>query len=241
MRRKRARFVLSAVALAASVALAAAACTTSEDEDSGTLTTAAEGSSTTAGSDASDEHVVYEVGSNALLKHYFMTVAELNSAEEVDLIVKGEVLETRDTYVNHEAYRILTVGVDEVYKGEITKRITVYEDGGLIPLSEVLPDWEGKFDPNTLSKEEIEHGVVAFSFMGAKLAEKGDKVVLYLCKNPNPSQGDSYQPIMGPYSHFTLDETTGRYVRPDMEEFPEFESDVSKESMESALGRLKSR
>ncbi len=207
------------------------------DTDGRSISTGDSASTTTSGSDG---RIVFEVDSSALLKDYYMTVDDINAAGNVDVIVKGKVLSTQDVYEDHFAARILTVKVQKAYKGDPADEITVYEDGGLVPLREVLPEMEGHFDPASLTEEQIENGLVDYRFEGADHSEAGDHVVLYLCENPNPSQAGSYQMIMSVFGRFKLDEAGNKYVRPEMRGNVRFETEKGKGAMEGALEKLKS-
>jgi hypothetical protein len=236
----RMRAVVCSVAILAVCAAGPSGCTSDCSALTHVSAVTTDGTGTTetiANHDAA--HVVLKVDSTAFWKYYCKTIDELNSSEAVEVIIRGEVVGTRDVYIEHAGQRILTVDVNKVYKGESAQQITVYEDGGIVPLKEVLPDMEGHYDPASLSEDDIENGLVDFRYMGAEHSQVGDKVILYLRVNPNESQAGSYQMIMGPYSCFKLDELNSTYARPGEEGVPSFETERSEEAMEAALEELK--
>lgn len=242
MSTKRTLVALSAVALLGMGSSGLCSCSSSQEALSSKSTSAAaNGVTTVSTADNSGGHVVIEVTSDAMLKHYYTSIDELNKATDVDAIVRGVIAVTRDVYESGLAYRVLTVDVTESYKGEPAHEITVYEDGGVVPLKEALPDMAGHYDPASLSEKDVESGLVDFKFMGADHSQVGDKVILYMRKNPNPSQGGSYQLIMSVFSRFKLNEATSMYVRPAMEGAADFESTMAKDVMETALDKLKSQ
>lgn len=212
---RKSTVALFLVAAAAVVAFGATGCSSG-----GPAAMANSGSPVTETTTAVDvqEPVVISADMSASLKYIYYTTDELIESDRVETIVKGRVLSTKDVFLptDHLALRALRVQIEESYKGQPAAQITVYEDGGVITLKDALADVEGHFDPSTLSNEEIANTVVDYRFEGASHSEVGDQVILFLRANPNPSQRDSYQIVMSVYGRFTLDETTGEYVRPDM-------------------------
>lgn len=184
-----------------------------------------------------EPEVVLNLDSKAELKKDFATVDQLNGSADASVIVRGEVVGTNDVYTDQLAHRILTVAVQKAYRGRTAKTITVYEDGGIIPVKDVLPDLDTHLG-QALSPEQIEHGVVDFRFMGADHSNVGDKVILYLRRNPNSSQGDSYQMVSSVHGRFTLDEASAEYRRPGSDR-PGFEASATRLAMEGKLSRLR--
>lgn len=240
MRTDRLCKTIRVAAVAALLVPAAFGCASGADTmDPGATTTSA-GTAVSTTLTGSGGRVVYEADSSAMLKDYYMTIDELSTAGNVDAIVKGKVLSTQDVFEDNCPLRILTVKVQKAYKGDPEDQITVYENGALVPLKEVLPLLEGHYDPASLSQEDIEHGLVDYRFEGAEHSEAGDQVILYLCKNPNPSQAGSYQIVMSVYGRFKLDKGGNKYVRQEMRGNPSFETERPKEDMEATLDKLKS-
>ncbi len=231
---------LAAVLTLAFVAAGLSGCGSSDTASDSTTTTLDDAELTTSTVGSSGERVVMVSDGEALLKNYFKTIDELNSAEAVDAIVRGQVIAVQDTWDGYVANRMLTVKVKQTYKGDVADEIIVREDGGIIPLKDILPLMEGHYDPSTLSQDDIDHGLVDFTFMGASHTEVGDKVILYLRVDSDPSLQNTYVEVMSVFGRFKLDEKKNEYMRPEMKGAPSFETKSAKDVMEAKLKKLNS-
>lgn len=181
-------------------------------------------------------NVVYTVTADALLREDYATIAELNKSDVVDAVVKGRVTATEDVYAEGIANRVLTVEVGKRFKGSTTATVRVYEDGGYVKLKDMLPDIAAHLDPSAFTDDQIENGVVDVIFMGAPHSEVGDNVILYLKKNPNASQADSYQLVSAMHGRFILNSKSGDYERSaGIEAAPGFQKRIPARELEAAL------
>lgn len=208
--------------------------------DSGTRSSSgANGSTVVADSDAGP-NVVLTVTADALLRETYATVGELNKSSAVDAVAKGRVSATQDIFLEGVAYRLLTVDVAKTFKGTLPERIKVYEDGGYVKLKDMLKEASAHLDASTYTGRQIEEGVVDVVFMGARHSQVGDEVVLYLRKNPNASQGDSYQLVSSVQGRLTLNKKTAKYERPSGPETTEgFQDEIAAAELESGLLEVK--
>jgi hypothetical protein len=163
---------------------------------------------------AEPRDIVMVVNSEAVLKEDYLTIKELAGSKNIVAIVRGTVTGTRDVYVSQFAYRILSVSVTETLRGQVGEEISVLEDGGVVPYSAVLPDLVYKFGA-TPSGPSNPNGYVDFRIMGSRHSEVGDEVVVFLGKNINSGTpiDTEYFIISGGHGRFTLDTTTGQFVR----------------------------
>lgn len=163
--------------------------------------------------------------------------------------MKGRVTATKPFYASHTAWTILTVQVERAYKGSPAKEILVYEDGGLVPLKDVLPDLEGKADTPEFTDEQIATGVVDMRMMGAAHSEPGQQVLLFLMDNPNAEFTGSYMIVSSMYGRF-ISKRDGEWERLGMRTTDEgsgkpsdlgrrFESKKSDAEMEAVLAKVK--
>jgi hypothetical protein len=158
--------------------------------------------------------IVMTLNSDGALREDYATIKELAGSKNLVAIVRGTVAATRDVYRSQSAYRILTVNVTETLRGQVGQRITVLEDGGVVPYSMVLPDLVAKFGA-TPTPQPKAGGLVDFRSMGARHSEAGDEVVLFLGKNPNSGTpiDTEYFILSGSHGRFTLEPKTGQFVR----------------------------
>lgn len=229
------KIVLAGVAALATVAAVSYAVMGSTQQPTATTASQSQTSPTQAEGQKVPGDVVYELSTDASLKYDYATIDELNKSDVVDAIVKGTVTDTQDSYIEGVAYRVLTVDVQRIFRGETASRITVYEDGGYVRVKDMLPELQGRMDTTSLTPEQVENGVVDVRFLGAPHSQVGDTVLLYLLVNPNKSQGDSYQMVSSVHGRFTLDAGTGEYARPVDADRPGFENRRQVEALEGEL------
>jgi hypothetical protein len=169
------------------------------------------------------------------------TIDEMNESDLVDSIVKGIITDIDYVYLEgHVAQTILTVNVLESYKGNTSKEIKVYEDGGYVRLKDMLGEFKDKgMDlEKKLTKEQIENGLVEKKFSNAPHPKKGQQVILYLTKNPNKPPlmlAGSYMLLGSVYGKFTLDKNTGQYERSPYGNSVNFEKSISEHEIEKKL------
>jgi hypothetical protein len=175
---------------------------------------------------------------SAAFTHIYRNLDELIASDHTELIIKGRVLSYKDVFRHGQnAWRVLEVEVQKSFKGESASKITVYDEGGIIPLKDALPLVGAHIDSSTLSEQQLENTVIDFRYEGAEHLKVGDNVVMFLCRNPNKVPEDlSYLVVMSAYGRYTLDPATGRYVRPDFGG-PGFETQVSAGDMEARLAQ----
>lgn len=181
--------------------------------------------------------VILTVNSEAVLKEQYASVAGLNSAPSASAIVKGIVSDVRGAYDSDDdvAYSVLTVDVQQVYKGNPGKTITVWEDGGYVPVQDMLSALAAHMDTAALTAAQLD-GYVDERFEGAAHSEVGDTVIMYLSTNPNPGQG-GYQQVSSVYGRFILNPKTDSYERPSAG--PKHQAVLSKGQFESTLAALR--
>lgn len=180
-------------------------------------------------------NVLFFFTGDAVLKHLYTTIDEMNESDAVDNIIKGIITDIDYIYADGLASSILTVNVLDSYKGSTTKEIKVYEDGGYVKVKDMIDEFNNKgMDlEKDLSKEQIENGLVDMKIFNAPHSEEGQQVILYLNKNKHNNFIDnSYSIISSVFGKFTLDENTGQYKRLSNADIPNFEDSISKEKME---------
>ena len=182
--------------------------------------------------------VVQTAWSTADFIHIYHNLDELIASDLTELIIKGRVLSYKDVFLHGQtAFRVLEVEVQKSFKGESARKITVYDEGGIIPLKDALPLVGAHIDSSTLSEQQLENTAFDFRAEGAEHLKVGDNVVMFLCRNPNKVPEDlSYMMVMSVYARYTLDPATGQYVRPDFGG-PGFEAQVSASDMEARLAQ----
>jgi len=205
----------SSAALLISVAIAGglAACSTSTDAGTAPAP-AAPVPAAAADTSAAAPVVVRKVTSDASLKEDYKTLAELAKSPNAKLIVSGKVVEATPVYEEQLAYTKLTVKVTKSSQSSVAvgSKIVIWRDGGLIPLSQVLPDL--KDDPAApLPLAAPANAVVDFEFMGAEQNAVGDEIVAFLHPDPNVGREGAYQPVSSVHGLLKLDRQAGRYHR----------------------------
>lgn len=158
--------------------------------------------------------VVATSRTDAALKYYYPKVADLITSPAADAIVRGTVTKIEFQTVEGVASTVLTVDVKENLSGETPRTITVHEDGGYLPVSEVREELKAKgmaeaaTDPN---------GYVDVRFEGADHPQIGDTVILVLMKDPNVGREGDYMEVSSVYGRFTLKDS-GAFVRTGQED-----------------------
>jgi len=163
--------------------------------------------------DPQGREIVMVVDSEAALREDYSSIRELAASTSVVAIVRGVVSATRDVYSDRLAFRILTVDVTQVIRGQVGRQISVLEDGGVVPYAAVKDDLGTKDNAPTAPART--DGYVDFRFMGARHSEAGDDVVLFLGVNPNSGTAidSEYYIVSSVHGRFTLDPTTRAFVR----------------------------
>lgn len=180
-------------------------------------------------------NVLFFFTGDAVLKHLYTTIDEMNESDAVENIIKGIITDIDYIYTDGLASSILTVNVLDSYKGSTTKEIKVYEDGGYVKVKDMIDEFnrKGMDLEKDLSKEQIENGLVDMKIFNAPHSEEDQQVILYLNKNKHNNFIDnSYSIISSVFGKFTLDENTGQYKRLSNTDIPNFEDSISKEKME---------
>ena len=157
--------------------------------------------------------IVMTVASDPSLKYNFPTISELAASSVTKAVVEGTVTEVEDIYVDGVAYRVLTVDVKESRKMKVGKAVTVYEDGGVVPYAEILPELQAH------SKVKLppaaSDAYVDVRFLGAQHTEVGNEIVAFV--QPNPNSRDlipaDYQLIGSVQGLLVRDASTGLYLR----------------------------
>lgn len=160
-------------------------------------------------------NILITSNSEALYKILHPTIDEYYKDDAVDAIVEGTITDV-DYYAystDNAAKTLLTINVSKSIKGNTTKTIKVYEDGGYIKFKDVIGEFDGHIDVKKLTKEQIENGIVDIKFENAPHSKADQTVVLFLNRNPNVGQTDTFQIVSGPYGKFTLDINDGNFKR----------------------------
>lgn len=128
------------------------------------------------------KHIVRAVDSDASLKHDFNTISDMAKSPITEAVLVGTVVKTKDLYIDGLAHRVLDVQVGDSYKKWIGKSVSVYEDGGIVPLETALPDIKDHSDvPLTAGPNDY----IDMRFMGAQHTEAGDRIIAFVRSNPN--------------------------------------------------------
>lgn len=167
----------------------------------------------TEGQNKNQSNILYTINSEASLKRMYSTIDEFNESDAVETIVKGVITNVEYTYQSNLAYTILTLDVQDTYKGESSNVIKVYEDGGYVKLK----DMKDSFKDASFTQEQLDKGLVDVRFFNSPHSKVGEEVVLYLTKNSEPLPIDSYRIVSSLYGKFVLDKTDGKYKRINLE------------------------
>lgn len=156
-----------------------------------------------------------EAGSNApgpvsatvqmdvLLKYSYPTVATLARAPQTDAVVVGTVAEVQySTSVDGDARTTYTVDVVQKFRGSVGSTVVVNEDGGYLPASQVIAEAREKAPAATPTLDP--NSFVEVRFEGAPHPQAGQKVLLFLMKDPNRGHEGEYMGVMSAFSRFTL-------------------------------------
>ncbi|MFZ7121818.1 MAG: hypothetical protein ACOWWH_12830 [Eubacteriaceae bacterium] len=187
--------------------------------------------------------VLFSLDADAALKQLYGTIDEYNKSDAVEAIVKGNITDVEYVYINGCSYSILTIDVEQFYKGNKGKKtIKVYEDGGYVKYTDIRNELKSKsdFSEENLTEDQINNGIVDFRFFNAPHSQKGQKVLLYLFYNVEPLPTDSYMIVSSVYGKFTLNEENNKYERisinNDGEEiFENFVTSMPEEELNSKL------
>jgi len=161
--------------------------------------------------DARDDVMV--VDSEASLKEDYATIRELAASKNLVAVVRGTISATRDVYLDRFAFRILTVDVIEGLRGQADARISVLEEGGVVPYALAAKDIPAK-DSDSHAPQSTK-AFIDFRFLGARHSEPGDQVVLFLGRNPNTGTviETTYNMISSVHGRFTYDTKSNAFVR----------------------------
>lgn len=160
-----------------------------------------------------ESDILITVNTDASLKHMYNTIDEFNKSNDVELIIKGIISNVQYTYIDGCAYSILSIDILKSYKGNSPKKIIVYEDGGYVKVKDMINELKNHIDTSKLSQNQIENDVVDIKFFNSEHSKIGEQVILYLTPNSAPLPTDSYRIISSLYGRFTLDKTSGKYKR----------------------------
>jgi hypothetical protein len=188
---------------------------------------------------SADAPVVFrKVTSDASLKEDYDTLDQLAASPNVKLIVSGKIVEATPLYAEGLAYTKLTVKVAKSSDSSVAagSKIVIYRDGGVIPLSQVLPDL--KDDPAApLPKVAPANAVVDFEFMGAEQSKVGDAIVAFLHPDPNPGREGAYMPVSSVHGLLKLDSKSSKYHRLGHHASPGFQAEASNTAAEGFTRR----
>jgi hypothetical protein len=153
------------------------------------------------------------VDSEASLKEDYATIRELAASKNLVAVVRGTISATRDVYLDRFAFRILTVDVIEGLRGQADARISVLEEGGVVPYALAAKDIPAK-DSDSHAPQSTK-AFIDFRFLGARHSEPGDQVVLFLGRNPNTGTviETTYNMISSVHGRFTYDTKSNAFVR----------------------------
>ena len=163
--------------------------------------------------DISKYQIYTEANSEAALKNLYYTVDDFIKSDSSDAVAKGNIVEIEYVYIDGCTYSKLTVEVEELYKGEASNTITVYEDGGYSRLSDEKEQLEAHTDLSQYTKEEMDNLLIDHKFMGAEHSKIGDTVILFLKSNKGSILGDSFRINCSVFGRYTL--CGENYIRPE--------------------------
>lgn len=159
----------------------------------------------------SDYNVFMEAKSEASLKNLYLDVDEFIESNSSDAIVKGQVSDIEYVFIEGCAYSILTVDVQDVYKGEIGDVIKVYEDGGYARLSDEREYIEPHADLSEYTEEDMNNMLIDHIFMGAEHSQVGDVDILFLKTNQGGLPNDTFRLNCSVFGRYILKDAS--YVR----------------------------
>lgn len=189
---------------------------------------------------------VYDtVNIDAMLTELYNSIEEFNAADSVEAIVKGTVKSVSYEYLEHCPFTVYTLEISDCYKGMLNGIITVYEDGGYIPLSDMQEDLAAHAE-GFMDEINIDEYAMDMIFMGAEHVQIGDTLIAYLVPTSAPMRENSYRYVSSVFGRFVL--ADGVYERTMFEVENQdvqgqevennFENIISAEKMESVLKNI---
>lgn len=164
--------------------------------------------------------ILFTADANASLRVLHRSIHEYYEDDEVDAIVEGDISNIQYTHIGTSIFTVLSLNVSQTFKGQTENPILVYEDGGYAKFKDMLSVFEGHVDVDKLTTDQIENGIVEEKMFGAPHSEVGQRVVLFLIKNPNlgSSPTRTYQVVSSVYGKLTLDRGRSVFKRFQLDE-----------------------